>query len=903
MKRFLTVFILAIGLVLITGCMSNSTLVSISVEDKNIEVALGDVYVVNPQIVGLKETPLLSYSSNNPAVFQVDQNGVIEPVSVGIANLIVELLNVSGIKLKMVVSIVEDTSSTDPTTDNPDINPGPNGTSEDVKLLIANGDLNIEVGENVNLQVLVDGNEFLGEVVWVSSNTKVATVDNDGTLTAIAPGTVIISVVVGRNVATINVNIREKSNPTITVEPTSVTVTGPNWVNEESIAMLTATPNVNTDSKFNWTTDNPNVATVDANGVVIGVSAGVATIKATLIDYPTVFGTFTILVKEVATSASPITSITLTGATEVLQGNKILVRASWSPSNEPATFTYSSSNEAVLTVDQNGWVTGVAGGSAQVIATLNGDAEKNATFNVTVIPLPTEILITGSSTVSVTQNIVLTATSAPAGSSAAVTWSSSNTAIATVDTNGRVTGVAAGTVTITASSLINSNIKGTFNVTVTDQRSITLTPTTVNLAAGNSQTITATVFAASLTDKSVVWSSGNTAVATVDANGKVTGISAGTATIIAKLNADNTVQAQATVTVTAALKPTITISDATASLTVGGTKNLTATVSNTSNTSVTWASSNTAVATVANGVVTAKAAGTATITATAVADTSVRATCAVTVTAAPAGTLTITQSPTGTIPVGASGYTLYVNDSSGASISRLECTFSSSNSSVATVSQYGTISALKAGTATITVAHTKGTGSITLTVSGSGDGSMPSNMLTITADPSATVPVGGSGYQLYIRDSGGTAVSRTECTFTSSNSSVATVSSYGTISALSAGTAKITVTHPSKGTGTITLTVTSSSPTPPSSGPIPSELAAAFALVDKYSIATTFSRYVMTYGEATETQATYGSVNYLRFGGSNIDTSTFYRWHSTAPGRKYIAPLHWYNLCNIYHIC
>ena len=718
MKRVLTLLILIIGLTLTTGCRYADS-ISIDVADRNIEVALGDVYVVNPQVVGFKGTPLLSYSSSNVGVFQVNQNGVIEPISIGIANLNIELLNVEGVKVKIVVSIVEDTSSTDPTTDNPNINLGPNGPSEDVHVLIANGDLNIEVEEEVSLEVLVDGSEFLGEVNWVSSNTNVATIDIDGTLRAKEPGTIIVSAVVGNNFATINVIVREKSNPTVSEEPKVVTIAGGSFVNKGGLLVLTPNSDVATTSSYRWTSDDENIATVNDFGVVTGVSAGVATITATLVDYPEVKGSYTLVVKDIETSASPISSITLSGATEVLEGNKVLVSASWEPSNEPATFTFTSSNESILTVDQNGWVRGIAGGSAQVIATLNGDAEKSATIHITVIPLTKEILITGSNTVSVGQNITLNIAALPTGASAAVNWKSNNTSVATVDANGRVTGVAMGSTTITATSIVSAAIQATFNITVTEQKSITLNPTSMNLVAGSSQTIQATVIAASLTDKSIIWTSGNAGVATVDNTGKVTGVSVGTATIIAKLNADNSVQAQATVTVTAALKPTITLSDSSASLIVGATKNLTATVGNASDKTVTWASGNSAIATVANGVVTAKAVGNTTITATSVADTSVKATCAVTVTAAPTGSLTITQSPTGTIAVGASGYTLYVNDSSGASISRLECAFSSSNSSVATVSSYGTISALKAGTATITVTHTKGTGSITLTVSGS----------------------------------------------------------------------------------------------------------------------------------------------------------------------------------------
>ncbi|MDD3382869.1 MAG: glycerophosphodiester phosphodiesterase family protein, partial [Bacilli bacterium] len=216
----------------------------------------------------------------------------------------------------------------------------------------------------------------------------------------------------------------------------------------------------------------------------------------------------------------------------------------------------------------------------------------------------------------------------------------------------------------------------------------------------------------------------NTSVATVSSSGVVTAVAAGSANIIAKLNANNTIQAQASITVSVPALPTINISNTTLSLVAGTTKTLTATVSNASNTSVTWSSSATTIATVnSSGVVTGVAAGSATITATSNANTTVKATCAVTVTAAPSGTLTLTQSPTGSIAIGATGYQIYVNDSSGASVSRLECTFTSSNSTVATVSTYGTISALKAGTATITVAHpTKGTGTIVLTITSTSGG-------------------------------------------------------------------------------------------------------------------------------------------------------------------------------------
>ena len=537
--------------------------------------------------------------------------------------------------------------------------------------------------------------------------------------------------------ATIVVNVR--TDGAVVVKPTSLIINGSSFVNVSDSVILTVTPNQGNITGITWTSSDNSKATVNEFGIVTGVATGIVTITATLTDDTSVSNTFTLVVKESETSASPITSINLSGANEVLQGNKIKLNVTYTPANEPATFTYASSNTSVAIVDAAGWVTGVSGGVVQITASLVGDPEKKANFTVTVIPLPTGITISGASTVSYGQNIILTATAIPTGATNIVTWTSSDSTVATIDVNGRVTGMKVGTATITATSIVSASIKATHQVTVTDQMSITLNPTSLNLVAGSNQTLTATVVAASLTDKSVSWSSSNTSVATVDSNGKVTAVAAGSANIIAKLNANNSIQAQASVTVTAQPTPTITLSDTTASLLVNATKTLTATVTNASNTSVTWTTSNATVATVTNGVVTAKAAGTATITATSVADTSVKATCTITVTNPPAGTLTITADPSANVPVGGSGYQIYVRDSGGTSVSRLECVFTSSDSSVATVSTYGTISALKDGTVTITVTHpSKGSGTITLTI-GTGGSNPPGGTMPAATGTSSLV--------------------------------------------------------------------------------------------------------------------------------------------------------------------
>lgn len=164
---------------------------------------------------------------------------------------------------------------------------------------------------------------------------------------------------------------------------------------------------------------------------------------------------------------------------------------------------------------------------------------------------------------------------------------------------------------------------------------VTLNQAELSLYTGESKTLTATVQPDSATNKNVTWESSNKSVATVDANGLVTAVSAGTATITVTTE-DGNKTATCAVTVAAATVPVtgVTLNKTSTSLYVGDTETLTATVApdNATNKAVTWTSSDSTVATVdQNGVVTALARGTAVITATAADGSGANATCTVTV--------------------------------------------------------------------------------------------------------------------------------------------------------------------------------------------------------------------------------------------------------------------------------
>ena len=232
------------------------------------------------------------------------------------------------------------------------------------------------------------------------------------------------------------------------------------------------------------------------------------------------------------------------------------------PSNATdKSISWSSSNTGIATVDNNGKVTAVAAGSA-VITVTTTDGGKTATCTVTVtnpaIPVQSVSLDKTSLSLNVGENSTLLATVLPANAdNKAVTWSSSNTAIATVDASGKVTAVAAGSAVITVTTT-DGGKTATCTVTVTNPavpvQSVSLNKTELSLNVGESMTLTATVLPENADNKAVTWSSSDAAVATVDSNGKVSAVAAGSAVITVKTT-DGEKTATCTVTVIADKDP------------------------------------------------------------------------------------------------------------------------------------------------------------------------------------------------------------------------------------------------------------------------------------------------------------------------------------------------------------
>ena len=227
--------------------------------------------------------------------------------------------------------------------------------------------------------------------------------------------------------------------------------------------------------------------------------------------------------------------------------------ATITPSNATnKNVTWSSDNQNVATVE-NGKVTAVGAGKATITVTTE-DGNKTATCAVTVNPISvTGVTLDQSALpISVGGSAELKANVTPENATnKTVTWSSDNTAVATVDASGKVTAVAPGTATITVTTADGGK---TANCTVTVTQpvnDVTLDKTTMDLFVGNGGTLTAKIQPDNASNKTVDWTTSNAGVATVDANGKVTAVGAGKATITATAADGSEKKAVCEVTVTA----------------------------------------------------------------------------------------------------------------------------------------------------------------------------------------------------------------------------------------------------------------------------------------------------------------------------------------------------------------
>ncbi len=313
--------------------------------------------------------------------------------------------------------------------------------------------------------------------------------------------------------------------------------------------IATVTPDTAEDKSLTWSSSDESIVTVDENGNIKAIKEGKATITVTTKDgnhKATVIVTVT--KDDIAVTGVSFDKKTLNLAT----GSSTTLKATISPSDATNKgLIWSSSDSSIATVDQNGKVTGKKEGTVTITVTTK-DGNYKATITVVVKDEPVKsVKITGDTSMVVKGTQTLKAVITPNNATnKAVTWSSSDSSIATVDQNGKVTAKKTGTVTITVTTK-DGNHKATINITVREQKVTKITISgNKTMEAGKTQTLKATVTPNNATNKGITWSSSDSSIATVDQNGRVTAKKAGTVTITATAKDGSGVKGTYTITVT-----------------------------------------------------------------------------------------------------------------------------------------------------------------------------------------------------------------------------------------------------------------------------------------------------------------------------------------------------------------
>ena len=236
-------------------------------------------------------------------------------------------------------------------------------------------------------------------------------------------------------------------------------------------------------------------------------------------------------------------------AEEAKVGDTLTLKATVTPENASVkSVEWSSSDAAIASIDTKGAVTFLAPGTVTFTAKAKGDTSVSDSVTVKVVrPELTGIAVEGKNTVKVESNTNLTIVVTPAGADPAVTWSSDNEAVATVNEKGVVTGVAIGTATITATSTVKAELTATFVITVEEKAEGGAAPESIIITGQETATVgytiqfKSTVYPANA-NQNVVWSSTDDKVLSIDENGIATAKKQGSARIRAVSAVDGDVK-------------------------------------------------------------------------------------------------------------------------------------------------------------------------------------------------------------------------------------------------------------------------------------------------------------------------------------------------------------------------
>lgn len=724
----------------------------------------------------------ITWSTSDNTVLQVDSaTGLVKAVGAGTATIYAtrvqdELYSVYGLSCQLVYKItVIDGFGLNTISTSVNI-----GSSIDITALVTNNPTKDQITYTVTNQPDAAGVVPTYNLVEISQS-------DDGrvlTVTGVAAG--IVHLKVSQN---INGVVKSETCVIYVTTPVGEVTINPSTLSIDrgstGTVQLLFNPAGPTNSNVLWSSSDTSVATVEGDSytaTIKGVSGGKAAITVITEDGLKV-ATCDVNVRE------PVTGIVLNSTTveSTMAIGQYQLVATVLPSGNGVNrnVTWSSSDESICKVDENGLVTFVEPGFCTIVCKTE-DGAFLATCNFVIsIPVETIKLDYTDEIMSKGDRLRITAEVLPiTATNRTVSWESSNTNVCIVDSNGLVEAVGTGSTTILCKTL-DGGVTAMCNIYVRQPvTSIVLNTTDITVRKGQVFWLNATCLPENADNKIVTWESRDTDICKVENDGKVTATGAGTTSVICT-NTDTGLTAYCVVTVTQPVTG-IKLNSDYQELWVGAKYAVIPTVepSDAENKKVTYLSSDTSVATIdENGVVTALKGGSCVIEVT-TEECQLTAACTI---AVKEYVSDISLSETDKfMNVGATG-TLIATVSADTATNR-NVVWSSSDNSVCYVDGSGNISAKGVGNAVITATAADGSG-----VSATCIVKVVNPVTGIDVEPGTVRLLVGDSQKvtanIYPEDATVKSV-----TWTSSNESIATVDEDGEVFALSSGKVKITAT-------------------------------------------------------------------------------------------------------------
>lgn len=417
------------------------TINRIELNTKTININVGGTYPITYKLTPRNATlHSIEYYSSDEKIVKVDNSGKVEGLKEGRAIVTVSD-KVTGIKETIDVNVSDKNQVIDDNNTEVSVN-APKSISINPKLISLN------IGGSRKLEVTITPDKTNKKVTWRSLNSDVATVSSDGLVVGKKEGsTKIVATTVNGIDAYVNVDVVDNivNVKKIEVSPTNMNLN----VGDKKEFNYTITPENATNQGVMISSSDDNVISISDNNVV-AIKEGTADVTITTVD-----GDYSATIKVTVSGKKNIVNETdLTVSPTVLNlsvGSSFEINAKVSPNNATyKTVSWSSANENVATVN-NGLVVGVSKGKTEIIvSTTNKKITKKVTVNVTDIDITNITLDKSNESIKVGETLSLIKTITPSNASNQnVSWDSSNTNVATVDSNGLVTGKNAGKTTIT----------------------------------------------------------------------------------------------------------------------------------------------------------------------------------------------------------------------------------------------------------------------------------------------------------------------------------------------------------------------------------------------------------------------------------------------------------------------